>query len=133
MKDQSTANKLPSKDIEPDILKAVDERGPIELDKDKKSCATDQLLRKYSSAEESRRVRAVLNALVKQELLHPFYERYTTPRLDTAMGITPKGLDRLYRLEHTYLSFVKDNWFKLFVAAPAALASIAIAANTILN
>ena len=126
MENESNAYSLPVREMEFDILQFIDESSEFRR-LDGNLSANERLKRKYKSQREQEQLRVMMDFLEDERFLY----RYSGPY--QGRGITPKGLDRLYRLEHTYLSFVKDNWFKLFVAAPAALASIAIAANTILN
>ena len=86
-----------SKNMELVILKAIRKFGEIDLGNAKKSAAQLEISSKFDSGEESRQVRVFLNYLVQERFLFPFYDNNKTPRFDSAMGITPKGLARIHR------------------------------------
>lgn len=113
------------KNMELVILKAICKCGEIDLGNAKKSAAQLEISSKFDSGEESRQVRVFLNYLVQERFLFPFYDNNKTPRFDSAMGITPKGLDRLNRLQHPACSWIYDNWFGAIVAGIMALIGMA--------
>ena len=124
MEQESNTFPLPIRQIEIDILKAAHEFGLIPNDPE--SPAFQWLQDKYESNEESQQANIVLNYLLEERLIFPFFVGLIGERRDSGTrGITPKGLDRLDRLVHPRRIWMKENWFALMVAAAATMTSLA--------
>lgn len=84
-----------------------------------------RLYGKYKSPEEQQQLRVVLNYLVEERLLFPYFATSGEDRSGLAQGITPKGLVRLEKLRHPRLAWMKENWFALVIALITGSSAIA--------
>ena len=125
MNDQPTIHQMPTRQMELDILKAIDELGPIGYQNGRHTPASVRLTSKYKSYEEGQQLAVVLNFLLEQRLLFPYFNADGKELRETARGITPTGLDRLDRLQHPVHTWICDNWFGVVVATIASLIGIA--------
>ena len=125
MEDQRTLRRNSVMTMERDILKAVAELGPINPGDEGQWPATDYLARKYPSEAALQQLTVVVNHLLEERLLFPYFSTDGRELKGSARGITPKGLDRLERLEHPVRSWVYDNWFGVIVASVASLIGLA--------
>ena len=133
MDDQPTIHQMPTRQMELDILKTVHELGPIHPVVNPP--AIQRIRSKYDSERENEQVTVVLNYLLEERLLFPYFSGSTgeEQRNTYARGITPKGLERLDRLQHPVRTWIYDNWFGVVVASITALIGIANAVISILS
>ena len=111
-----------AKQMERDILEAVNTHGII-VEGNKELPAVRVLTDKYSSREEGQRLTAVLRYLVEERYLFPL----TPERIDSTMGITPKGFLRLQAIQHPIPTWLGANWFPAvvaFITAGIGIASV---------
>ena len=116
--------------MERDILEAAYNLGAVYG----KSSALEALLEKYSTTESGPRedlnspeqqLTVVINYLMEERYLYPFFTSDgQEARQGRARGITPKGIERLHRLQHPTAMWMKDNWFPVVVATITACIGI---------
>ena len=111
---------------ERDILVAARDHGQIGVSDGAHSKASEQLISLYP--EDSRRhdseLGVCLDFLVESRHLWPIYGPDGRPQQAAARGLTPKGAQRLYELEHPVRAWSKVNWFPLAVAAATNIIAI---------
>ena len=115
MDSESDTQPSPTREIELDILKAVHELGPIRPTSPTKLPAVQRLDSKYKSDREQQQVTVVINCLLEERLLFPYFS-VGKEQSNMVRGITPKGLERLERLQHPRRTWMKENWFALVIA-----------------
>ena len=120
--------------MERDILEAVYDFGEIRP----KTRASQVLADKYPLEADNNasrtQVTVMLNYLLEERLLFPYFSRREELRDGYARGITPKGLDRLQRLRHPVRTWIGENWFPVMVAGTTALIGVfSIVVNLIVD
>ena len=116
--------------MERDILEAAYNLGGIYGE----SSALKALLEKYRTHETApsrdlnspeQQLTVVINYLMEERYLYPFFTSDgEEARQGRARGITPKGIERLHRLQHPTTTWMKENWFPVAVAAITACIGI---------
>lgn len=116
--------------MEQDILEAAYNLGSIYGE----SSALKALLAKYPAQETGRsrdlnspeqQLTVVINYLLEERYLYPFFTSDGEEvRHGRARGITPKGIERLHRLQHPTATWLKNNWFPVVVATITACIGI---------
>lgn len=121
--------------MELDIFEAVDKHGRIGYFDGADSEATEYLSEKYPSEEEQQQVTVLIKYLLEKRYLFPFFSGKTGKELGPYVrGLTPKGFDRMRRLQARKRTWIKDNWLALGVAATTTITGIgSVAANLILD
>lgn len=126
MENESNAYSLPVREMEFDILQFTYESSEFgQLDGN--LTASGRLNRKYKSQRDQEQLRVMMKFLEDERFLYSYSGPYH------GRGITPKGLDRLDRLQHPVRTWIYDNWFGVAVASITASIGIANAVISILS
>ena len=105
------------KRLECDILEAVYDKGFVLPN----SPASKVLSEKYPSEHEQQVVTVTLLYLLEERYLWPFFNHEGREKsAGHARGITPKGIDRLRKLQHPWWHWISKNWFPVLVTAISA-------------
>ena len=117
-----------------DILAAVRDHGEIGFSNGSQSEASKRLISLYPEdvSRSDGRVSVLVESLVNSEHLLPVNDAKGIRLRLYARGLTPKGEQRLYELEHPVRAWFKQNWFPAIVAGIAIVTSVAgIAVNVV--
>ncbi len=119
-------NKMKVSDMERDLLRVVYIHGQLRLDVVDDDPAQEWLGARYDiiNRDISRRLSHMLNYLAEQRYLWPSFDANRKLEISIAADITPKGLERLYELEHPVQNWLRRNWFPATVATATILAVI---------
>ena len=110
--------------MERDILEAVYDFGEIRPETRASQVLADKYPLEADNNAPRIQVTVMLNYLLEERLLFPYFSRGEELRDGYARGITPKGLDRLQRLRHPVRTWIGENWFPVMVAGTTALIGI---------
>ena len=115
------------RNTELDVLVTVKDYGAIGYFDGSHAKASERLLSLYPD-ESVEIVSVFVDALVNSGHLLPFKNTDGIPQLACARGLTPKGVRRLYEVEHPVRAWMKANWFPFVVACVTTCVGVA---NTI--
>ena len=105
------------RNTELDVLVTVRDYGALNSTRAK---ALERLLSLYPDDESVRKYDGILNifidALVDSGHLQPVISTKGIRLQALARGLTPKGLRRIYELEHPVRAWIKANWFPFVIA-----------------
>ena len=123
------------KQMEQDLLETARDKAPIGLVGEAGRSARQFLADKYPSKEESQQLTVVMQYLLEERYIYPFFDGVTKlESRDYVRGITPKGMRRLEELQAPRRAWFRDNWFPATIAGITAGVSItSLILNTILN
>ena len=98
----------------------------------------EQILNQYVLSEDEYRredqYKVIIRYLIEERYLFPTIDLHNNVSLSSAQGITPKGIERLNRLQHPVHTWIKDNWFPTTIAATTIIAAGAsVAVNIIVK
>ena len=99
--------------MEKDVLRAIADHGGVSP----RSEATKTLLEKYPDEDHSDghmglfKVTDMLDGLVDDRLLRPAMDQDGKTLRAASNGLTPKGWERLYELEHPIKYWMQKQWF----------------------
>ena len=103
------------------ILRLVREKGELRAG----SQAYEALHAEYPAGSERETAMVFVEYLTSERYLLPFISNKRGEIRHDARGITPKGVDRLFKLEHPYRHWIANNWFPFILGM--AVAGIGIA------
>ena len=118
---------------ERDILEAASKFGMIGPFGD--DSGLKELTKKYGDDKQTmQRLTVVIQYLLEERYLYPFFSSDGEELRHHARGITPKGSERLKRMRHPIRTWMGANWFALSVAALTTIISIiSVTTNLIVN
>lgn len=108
--------------IERDILRAARAYGHLGGSNDE---GTKWLTGLHSETRENQRLTVTLIALVESGHLLATRDPEGNVLQPYARGITPKGEERLYELEHPVRAWLQRNWFPFVVACVTTVVGVA--------
>ena len=131
----STKNQreLDTSRIERDILEAASKFGMIAPFGDQSGLK--ELTKKYGDDRQTMQsLTVVIQYLLEERYLYPFFDSKGEELRHHARGITPKGSERLKRMRHPIRTWMGANWFALVVATlTTAISIISVTTNLIVN
>ena len=115
------------RNTELDILVTVKDYGAIGYVSGRHAKASERLLSLYSdeSLEYDGILSVFIDALVDSGHLLPVNDVQGNRLQAYARGLTPKGVRRLYEVEHPVRAWMKANWFPLVVACVTTCVGVA--------
>ena len=115
------------RNTELDVLVTVKDYGAIGVFDGRHTKASERLFSLYHdfSVAYGGKVSVFVDALVGSGHLLPVNDTQGNPRQAYARGLTPKGVRRLYELEHPIRAWMKANWFPFVVACVTTCVGVA--------
>ena len=109
---------MAKRDVELDILTAARDHGKIGFYNGAHSKASERLIALYpeDSGHADSKLSVCLEFLVESRHLWPIFNASGVLGQAQARGITPKGEQRLYELEHPIRAWLRANWFPMWIA-----------------
>ena len=105
------------------ILRAVADYGSVHGGSEAYAVIAGNLFREQHGGRQTHTMGSLVAGLIRDGLLSPLYSHLP----GTSRGLTIKGWERLYQLEHPRREWLGRNWFP-FVVAVTAIASSVVAA-----
>ena len=115
------------RNTELDVLVTVNDCGAIGVFDGRHTKASERLFSLYPdfSVAYEGRVSVFVDALVGSGHLLPVNDMKGNRQPAYARGLTPKGVRRLYELEHPVRAWMKANWFPFVVACVTTCVGVA--------
>ena len=115
------------RNTELDVLVTVKDYGALGFFNGRHTKASERLLSLYplESVEYDGIVSIFVDALVDSGHLLPVNDMKGIRQQACARGLTPKGVRRLYEVEHPVRAWMKANWFPFVVACVTTCVGVA--------
>ena len=119
--------RMSERNTELDVLVTVNDCGAIGVFDGRHTKASERLFSLYPdfSVGYEGKVSVFVDALVDSGHLLPVNDTKGIRQQAYARGLTPKGLRRIYELEHPVRAWIKANWFPFVVACVTTCVGVA--------
>ena len=123
------------RNTELDVLVTVKDYGALGYFNGRLPKASERLLSLYplESVEYDGIVSIFVDALVDSGHLLPVNDAQGIRQQACARGLTPKGVRRLYEVEHPVRAWMKANWFPFVVACVTTCVGVASAISSFIG